>query len=566
MNLTYQLLKSEIDKLPSRLCNKLKATDDGKKFALLMLKKISGKKDSELDTFYTDGSGDHQIDSVYFIEDSDSLKVFILTNKFFSKLTDQIPDKDVSDFLNNGVTYLISGEEKVGDLNSKIKLLKEDIDEERKNYEDKIEFNLLFISSSKQVLSHNGRDAVEKYISDVQKSGVLISYQEINSDKLSSIFANRTILNYSIPIKLSGKSYYQLVGREGFICRLPVREIIKIYKGFSENGRTYQGYFDYLFTDNVRKDLGLEKRINQKIYDTATNPNVASDFEYYNNGLTVIYENKTGQLMGDSPVIYLTGLQVVNGCQTVSTLVKADNDGKLLDDIYVTTKFIKRTEDTSFIQSVINYTNTQNAITDRDLHSNDQIQYDIQGILKGLGYLYERKLNEFKEEDSDSRIDALEAAQAYLCCELAEPHTAKQKKRKLFNELYDRIFDSSKGDLAYKLLLSYKTLEYSSRKRAENRNKKTKTKKKGKTPRYRFGDLIIAHGTFHIASLLYKRYFSKKSITELKKAINIYDRYVEKFDKHYPKLTERIENKLKKKGINRYDLAKHFKLNGISGL
>lgn len=566
MNLTYQLLKTEIEKLSSKLCKRLNASDDGKKFSLLLLKKLSGKKDSELENFFTDGGGDHQIDGLYFLEDSDAFIVNIITCKFFSNISANIPDKDVSDFINNGITYLISGEEKVGDLNSKIKLLKEDIEEERKNYEEKIEYNVIFVSSSKQVLSNNGKDAVEKFITNIQKSGTLISYQEINSDKLSAIFAQRTILNLSIPIKLSGKSYYQLVGREGFVCRLPVREILKIYKGFTDDGRNYDGYFDHLFTDNVRKDLGLEKRINQKIYDTAIDSNVASDFEYFNNGLTVIYESKSGALIGDSPIIHLKGLQVVNGCQTVSTLVKADNDGKLIDDIYVTTKFIKRTNDTAFIQSVINYTNTQNAITDRDLHSNDQIQYDIQGILKDMDYFYERKLNEFREEDNDKRIDALDSAQAYLCCELEEPHNAKQQKRKLFNEFYNRIFDGAKGDLAYKLLISYKLLEYSSIKRAENRRRKAQTKRSGKTPRYRYSDLAISHGSFHIAALLYKKYFRNKPIDKLKKAIVGLDYYIAKFDKYYPSLIDKIERRLKKKNITRIDLLKYFKSNGITGL
>jgi len=80
-----------------------------------------------------------------------------------------------------------------------------------------------------------------------------------------------------------------------------------------------------------------------------------------------------------------------------------------------------------------------------------------------MGIFYERKLNEFREEEDDKRIDALDAAQAYLCCELQEPHRAKQQKKDLFDALYARIFDSSKPDLAYKLFISYRILEYSLR-------------------------------------------------------------------------------------------------------
>jgi len=567
MSLTYQLLKTEIDKISLKLIKKLKINDyEGKKFSLLLLKKLSGLKDSEIINFYTDGGGDHQIDGVYLDEETDLLRINIITCKFLSKLNDSIPDKDVTDLLNNGLSFLISGEERVGDFNSKIKLLKEDIDDLRKDYEEKVEYVIYFISSSKTPLSKNGKNAVDKFMNEAAKASISISYQEVNSDKLSALFSNRTIGSTSIPIKLSGKSYYQLVGRDGFICRLPVGEIIKIYKGFKEDGREYQGYYDFLFTDNVRKDLGLEKRINQKIFDTAVDPILASDFEYFNNGLTIIYEERTGTLSGDSPILFLKGLQVVNGCQTVSTLIKADTDKKLADDIYVTTKFIKRSQDDNFIQSVINFTNTQNAITDRDLHSNDQIQYDIQGIINNAGFYYERKLNEYKNEDSEKRVDALEAAQAYLCCELEEPHTAKQNKRKIFRELYKTVFDSNKSDLPYKFLISNKILEYSNGKRSENRLKKSKTKKKGKTPRYHYRDYVIANGSFHIAALLYKKLISKKDLPEIKKVISKLDALDIKLDSYYPNLIDRLENKLKKKQLKSVDLINYFKKNGLSGL
>lgn len=415
MNLTYHVVKTEIEKLPPKVCQNLKATDDGKKFSLLMLKKLSGRKYKEISNLYTEGSGDHQVDGVYFDEEGDLLRVNIISCKYFSKKSEKISDKDVSDFLHNGLAFLIYGEQNVGDLNAKIKLCREDIEEEKVVYEGKIEYSIKFISTSKEVLSSNGKNAVDQFINEAERGSFLINYQEINIDNISLLFSNRSTITTLIPIKLSGNSYYPLVGREGFVCRLPVHEIIKLYNGFKEGERVYQGYSEFLFTDNVRRDLGLEKKINQKIYETATNPELSSDFEFYNNGLTIIYDSKTGGLKGDGPTLFMKGLQVVNGCQTVSTLVKAEADGLLCDDVYVNTKFLAKTNENDFIQSVINFTNTQNAITDRDLHSNDQIQYDIQSILKNAGYLYERKLNEYKNDDSELRIDALEAAQAYLC-------------------------------------------------------------------------------------------------------------------------------------------------------
>ena len=150
--------------------------------------------------------------------------------------------------------------------------------------------------------------------------------EEINSKKLSALFSTRSVVKTTVPIKLSGKSYYQLSGKEGFVCRLPVQEIIKLYFGFEDDEKKYGGYGDFLFTDNVRKNLGLERKINKKIYETATTTSLAVDFEYFNNGLTVIYDELTGALTGDSPILFIRGLQIVNGCQTVNTLIKAYDD------------------------------------------------------------------------------------------------------------------------------------------------------------------------------------------------------------------------------------------------
>ena len=104
--------------------------------------------------------------------------------------------------------------------------------------------------------------------------------------------------------------------------------------------------------------------------------------------------------------------------------------------MYINCRFIKRIADKEFINSVITFTNSQNAISERDLRSNDRIQYDLQSILKNNNILYERKLNEFQDEAETKRLDALDAAQSYLCCELQEPYRAKQQKKDLFGGLY----------------------------------------------------------------------------------------------------------------------------------
>jgi len=557
-NLNYQLIKKEIDKIDNKFANEVKANTEGKKFSLLVLKKLSGYRRKKLCKFYSDGSGDHQIDAVYFYEGKDELIINIITCYLASKPQTTFSSKDITDFINIGLKYILFGGDEPPDANDKIKGIKAEIDEQKEVYEHNYSVNIKFVSSADKVLDDNSRKQILKFQNEITSSGVELSYDEINGQNMAAMFSSRVVLTTPIPIKLSGRSYYLLVGKEGFVCRLPVKELIKMYFGSNENGRDYKGYGDYLFTDNIRKNLGIEKKINQNIYDTAINEISSDNFEYFNNGLTIIYDGISGSVAGDSPSICLKGLQIVNGCQTVHALIKAHNDKKLSDNIYITCRFIKRIADEKFIQSVITYTNSQNAISERDLHANDPVQYNIQTILKNHDILYERKLNEFKDiNDKDKFIvDAVDAAQAYLCCELKSPHKAKQKKKKLFGVLYEEVFDQNKSDLAHKMFISYLVLDDILAKQAELRRKKQKTKREGRTPKYKLEDIIVAHGSYHIAAKLYQKWFGMSSNLE---------RFIKgkkmprNANADYNKAIQEILAIVKSEKVEKVDLPKYFK-------
>ena len=148
MNLTYQLIKTHIDGLDKNLCQKVKAVDDGKKFSLLVLKKLSGYRSKNLEKFYTDGGGDHQVDGVCINEKSDELEINIITCKLAkTKPEFTFSDKDVSDFVTNGISYLLWGEENVTDLNDRIKQVKKELDELREAYENNYIINVKFVSN-----------------------------------------------------------------------------------------------------------------------------------------------------------------------------------------------------------------------------------------------------------------------------------------------------------------------------------------------------------------------------------------------------------------------------------
>jgi len=86
-------------------------------------------------------------------------------------------------------------------------------------------------------------------------------------------------------------------------------------------------------------------------------------------------------------------------------------------------------------------TNSQTPIRSRDLRSNDEVQKKLEESFRNLGYYYERKSNQYREQPRYLRIDALSAGQAYLAYQLRLPEVAGKDRGKIFGELYDEIFN-----------------------------------------------------------------------------------------------------------------------------
>ena len=79
--------------------------------------------------------------------------------------------------------------------------------------------------------------------------------------------------------------------------------------------------------------------------------------------------------------------QIVNGCQTTTVISKA---GKL-DDVYLLTRVIKES-DGNIIKRIIEATNKQSSVCDRDFRSKDNLHKPIFEFFsyRGLFYDYRR--------------------------------------------------------------------------------------------------------------------------------------------------------------------------------
>ncbi len=85
-----------------------------------------------------------------------------------------------------------------------------------------------------------------------------------------------------------------------------------------------------LFQKNVRQSLGLNqvnKGIKQSIY------NDEKDFFFYHNGITALCNRM--ELNFETNELKLKGLSVVNGCQSLNTILSCSEKVKTLEDSYI---------------------------------------------------------------------------------------------------------------------------------------------------------------------------------------------------------------------------------------
>lgn len=140
------------------------------------------------------------------------------------------------------------------------------------------------------------------------------------------------------------------------------------------------GARERVFALNIRDWLGRRTGINKTMVDTITND--ASNFFYYNNGISAICTGLTRESEGHNVRIRAENFQIINGAQTVGAIVDATPKG---DDAWVLLRITQpsssKSEQKTINDNIIRYNNTQNLVKVSDFCANDQIQLWLEGEL-----------------------------------------------------------------------------------------------------------------------------------------------------------------------------------------
>ncbi|WP_258036267.1 AIPR family protein [Streptomyces sp. SM10] len=175
---------------------------------------------------------------------------------------------------------------------------------------------------------------------------------------------------------------------------------------------------DELFARNIRNPLGLTP-INRELVDTLNAE--PSLFWYFNNGVTVLCDSVEpvfgSQKVPERHPVRLSahGASVVNGAQTVRSVIEAAQQTEDAELAQVTVRFIVTGGNTEFANRTTLATNRQNHITDRDRIALDPAQAVlIEEFRAELGLVYSVRRSELEPQD-DEGCSVVEAACALAC-------------------------------------------------------------------------------------------------------------------------------------------------------
>jgi AIPR protein len=218
----------------------------------------------------------------------------------------------------------------------------------------------------------------------------------------------------------------------GFVCTVPAQEIARLV-----NEDTHGSVFDL----NLRKFLGGRGAVNKDIMETCTSRGSAHEFWFLNNGITIVCDSFDPNPDADDPRVKLKNLQIVNGCQTATTLARAQKDGTLRPEVRVMAR-IYETPKGGLVDKIVLTTNNQNRISSRDLRANDIVQVDMERAFAIYGLLYERKQRQHDTagEDPKKIVPNEAVGQWYLAVVMKNPADGRGRKYKIWGEFYDKIF------------------------------------------------------------------------------------------------------------------------------
>ena len=330
--------------------------NDGQRFVAWYMRNIHLLDQKQAKDAVTDGAKDKQIDAIYV--DDDNSKVFVVQGKYYNGSINGEPVRemlsvhsqlhDIAHMQENANEHL---RQKLGEL---AKAIEDD------------EYSVCYELITTATLTDDAKSDAEAFQNSLSKEDddapFSADFEIVDRDGLSSAYErslerDNPSINNTLQLEKGKYLITEINSTKVVLAAVSLKECISI-KGIKDGT---------LFQKNVRQSLGPSNTINKKIRKTITGDKSA-DFFFFHNGITAICHS-IEEL--DNGAIMFRGMSVVNGCQSLNTIVGCSESIKKKNDAYVLFRFYE-IQQRDRAEAISINTNSQSQVKARDLRSNDK--------------------------------------------------------------------------------------------------------------------------------------------------------------------------------------------------
>lgn len=525
MSLRQQIIQDRVDET----ANALSLADKDMAFLRLVQSVVTGESIHAFDpSDLVDGGQDKQIDTITIEETAeDEATVYIVQ----AKNTDSFSSNMIIQ-MHNGLHWVFEKSktelEKLSNAKFRDKIL-EYRSSQRELGATNIRMVVAFVTAGhtkdlSAEFKQEAKSIVDEYNNGTFEEFRLLVYgcDELVTEISAAEKVNKKI-DADIKIRYDANNpsliKYHSAGLKGMVCSAPGREIAKLVNSDPSG---------FLFDSNIRRFLGGRGAVNADIRKTCSDKEKAPLFWFLNNGITIACDSFDAVTDPDKPLVKIKNIQIVNGCQTATTLAQAKMANELSKDVYVMLR-IYEAPDNSLVNQIVLTTNNQNKISSRDLRANDQVQVEMQMRFRKYQLYYERKAREYDKDDQidRTRIAANElVAQSYLAVAMKKPSDARRRKYKVWGDLYKKVFGAQAIEPYVIAFLLHRLAARWLKRSGVTTNSDDVTRRLGN------------NGIFHvirIAAFLWRGTESWNNEQIMAKQIEVLEKSPAKLDKHFQK-------------------------------
>lgn len=398
-------------------------SNDGQRFVAWYLRNIHMRDMNETKAEITDGADDKQIDAIFV--DDDNTTVYVIQGKFVG--SDSVNAEPLREVLSSWIQLrdLVRLQETANDK------LKQRLSEVAIALDD--DYDVAFELITTGALTAAARDDLATFqaqlakVDDLPASIHVVDDEELKRRYELALERENPVLTHSLQLEKDKYLTMELAGTRVVLAAIPLKECIA-FPGIKDGT---------LFQKNVRQSLGLNNAVNKGIKSTIYDN--SRDFFFNHNGITAICNQME---FTDAGLLKVKGISVVNGCQSLNTILSCSEKVKTVNGAYVMFRFYEIPQRERADKISIS-TNSQSPVKPRDLRSNDKRVLALKKLYEQKyhqGYLITKRGEGAPAEKNKTLVvDLAELGKLMISWHSQRPNIA-YSETKLFDKYFEQLF------------------------------------------------------------------------------------------------------------------------------